>query len=227
MGFNERTHAFLAARYYARLKETFGERGVAAFIHGVQYYAGQRGRRMAQRAIREGQPLTHATYLQYGELKSTELVQPTDKDVLEVSPDYVIRIRRCPWHDQFEAMGALEAGQVYCRYLDEAICRGFNPDLRFRVERNLNSADCCVHRVAETRYEAPPALPPREQYRRDFSFHCGHLFWSMREVCRGIFGPEGETVSDGVLADFRESYGQEMEETLRAWEHHDFNVCDD
>ena len=57
MGFNEMTHAFLAARYYIRLTEQFGDRGWEAFIHGIQYYGSQRGRRMAQRAIRDGKPL--------------------------------------------------------------------------------------------------------------------------------------------------------------------------
>ena len=47
MGFNEMTHAFLAARYYIRLTEQFGDRGWEAFIHGIQYYGSQRGRRMA------------------------------------------------------------------------------------------------------------------------------------------------------------------------------------
>lgn len=67
MGFNEMTHAFLAARYYIRLTEQFGDRGREAFIHGIQYYGSQRGRRMAQRAIRDGKPLTYENYCRYGE----------------------------------------------------------------------------------------------------------------------------------------------------------------
>ena len=61
MGFNEMTHAFIAAKYYVHMTEAFGERGKAAFIHGTQYYGSQRGRRMAQRAIRDGKPLTYET----------------------------------------------------------------------------------------------------------------------------------------------------------------------
>ena len=48
MGFNEMTHAFIAAKYYVHMTEAFGERGKAAFIHGTQYYGGQRGRRLRQ-----------------------------------------------------------------------------------------------------------------------------------------------------------------------------------
>ena len=48
MGFNESTHAFIAARYFRRMQAAFGERAEPAFIHAVQYYAHQRGRRHDQ-----------------------------------------------------------------------------------------------------------------------------------------------------------------------------------
>ena len=62
MGFTELSHAFIAAKYYVYLKEIFGDRGEAAFLHATRYYGEQRGRRMAQRAIRDGKPLTYETY---------------------------------------------------------------------------------------------------------------------------------------------------------------------
>ena len=60
MGFNEKVHAYIAAKYYVYLTEEFGRRGELAFLHATQYYASQRGRRMAQRAIRDGEELTQA-----------------------------------------------------------------------------------------------------------------------------------------------------------------------
>ena len=45
MAFNEKVHAYIAAKYYIHLKEHFGDRGIQAFIHATQYYAMQRGRR--------------------------------------------------------------------------------------------------------------------------------------------------------------------------------------
>ena len=56
----ERTHAFLAARYYEYLTSRFGDRGKAAFVHATRYYAEQRGRRMA-RAPRSALPRGPAT----------------------------------------------------------------------------------------------------------------------------------------------------------------------
>ena len=67
VNFNEKVHAYIAAKYYTYLTERFGERGKKAFVHATQYYAEQRGRRMAQRAIRDGRELDFGTYQEYGE----------------------------------------------------------------------------------------------------------------------------------------------------------------
>ena len=225
MGFNEKVHAFIAARYYVRLTEGFAQRGQAAFIHAVQYYAGQRGRRMAQRAIRDGQPLTHATFLQYGELRMTDEVEPTQREVTSIAPDYVLRITSCPWHDQFREMGCLEAGAVYCCHVDEALARGFSPDIDFHADANLNMSDCCIHRVKGVNDQELPNDLPREEYKRDFSYHCGHLYWSLSEVSAAIFGAQGEAIATGVLDDFVDAYGQAMADELASWRHTNFNVC--
>ena len=36
MNFSERTQVFIVADYYRHLTEQFGERGKAAFLHGVK-----------------------------------------------------------------------------------------------------------------------------------------------------------------------------------------------
>ena len=106
MGFNERVHAFIAAKYYVRLTEQFGERGKQAFIHATQYYAEQRGRRMAQRAIRDGMELTYETYRQYGEWQSTQEMIDAGcanyRTFEQIEPDCIIHVHRCPWHVQFK-----------------------------------------------------------------------------------------------------------------------------
>ena len=102
MGFNEMVHAYIAAKYYVHLTERFGERGKAVFLHATRYYAEQRGRRMAQRAIRDGQPLNFETYCRYGEWAGTQEVQAlglhNQAEVKSFSPDYEVHIYVCPWH---------------------------------------------------------------------------------------------------------------------------------
>ena len=72
----ERTHAFLAARYYEYLTRKFGQQGKAAFVHATRHYAEQRGRRMARRALRDGEKLNWTSYYRYGEWVSSRSALP-------------------------------------------------------------------------------------------------------------------------------------------------------
>ena len=227
MAFTEKTHAFLSAKYYEYLTAAFGERGKEAFVHATQYYASQRGRRMAQRAIRDGAPLTQANYNYYSEWAPTPEVEALGQGSrAEPTGDGKLKITQCPWYAQFQEMGAREAGRVYCTYLDEAISRGFNPALGYTVDQTLHTADCCIHRLASgndigegaERGKNPAGI-------KSFEYHCAHLYWSFREVAMAIFGEAGEEAADKVLADFAQTYGRDMAEALLPYRETNFNVC--
>ena len=228
MGFNERTHAFISAKFHTYLSKEFGERGVKAFIHATQYYAGQRGRRMAQRAIRDGHELDFDTYLRYGEWMSTEDIKNAgdinDVVLKSLSPDYVMHIFRCPWHLQFEEMGLKEAGHEYCEHLDNSLCRGFNPYIPFSVEQTLHKSDSCIHRAAGANLKEDTDRQKKVEYIRDFEYHCAHVYWSFNEVTEAIFGEKGAQVNSQVLGDFADVYGQDMADTLTKYKHTNFNV---
>ncbi len=229
MGFHEKVHAFLAARYYVRLTEQFGERGRRAFVHATQYYAEQRGRRMAQRAIRDGEELNLDTYLRYGEWVNSEETEAmgcaNHSEILATSPDFIKRVTVCPWHTQFAEMGLAEAGDTYCRHLDNSICRGFNPYLDYQVPQSLHQSACCFHIVRGAKLGAGP-WNKKQAYLRGFDYHCGHSYWAYREAVSAIFGAEGEALAKQVLADFEECYGGEMTEKLVSYQNTNFNVCD-
>ncbi len=228
MKFNERVHAFIAAKYYHYLTKAFGERGRKAFVHATQYYAGQRGRRMAQRAIRDGAELTYQTYCRYGEWAPSPDLAPGDRhqsEVLSLGPDYKVKITVCPWHNQFAEMGLLEAGREYCKHLDSAICRGFNPYLTYQVPQSLNEEDCCIHIVRAANLDEGACLTKKGEYQRSFEFHCAHSYWSYNEVTAAIFGAQGEQVNGQVLEDFAATYGQEMADVLASYRGTNFNVA--
>ena len=227
MTFTEKTHAYLPGRYYEHLTACFGERGRAAFIHATQYYASQRGRRMAQRAIRDGAPLTQASYNYYSEWSPTPEVEALGQGSrAKPTGDGKLRITQCPWYAQFQEMGAGEAGKLYCTYLDAAISRGFDPALGYTVDQTLHTADCCIHRLASgndigegaERGKNPAGI-------RSFEYHCAHLYWSFREVAIAIFGAQGAQAADKVLADFAHTYGQPMADKLLSYRETNFNVC--
>ena len=229
MGFHEMAHAFIAARYYVRMTDAFGDRGHAAFIHATQYYGSQRGRRMAQRAIRDGQPLTYETYCRYGEWVNTEEIRSMGAanrvEISQYDPDYVMNIYSCPWHRQFEQMGLKAAGLAYCSVLDASICRGFNPDITYEVPQTLHDHDHCIQIVRNAGLAPGVKIEKEPSGLKSFEYHCAHTYWSFREVASAIFGDEGKTVSDKVLEDFSEEYGKEMAERLSAYQDTNFNIA--
>ena len=188
MGFNEMTHAFLAARYYIRLTEQFGDRGREAFIHGIQYYGSQRGRRMAQGAIRDGKPLTYENYCRYGEWVNTEEIKAMGAanrvEIGGYDPDYIMNIYSCPWFAQFQKMGAGEAGKAYCSLMDPSISLGFNPD---RPERRAHSGNEDRKIYARSKILRVPLRPyllvPERGFRRDLR---GRRRKGQRRSLRGL-----------------------------------------
>ena len=227
MGFNEKVHAFIAAKFHFYLTETFGERGKKAFIHATQYYAGQRGRRMAQRAIRDGYDLTYETYLQYGEWMPTGEIKDDEVHVVDVktiNPDYEIHTFCCPWHVQFKEMGLLEAGRDYCNHLDSSICRGFNPLIDFEVVQTLFTGDCCVHIIKGANFDEDTAPQKKVEYTQGFEYHCAHSYWAYNEVTGAIFMEKGEEIGAKVLKDFADTYGPEMANKIAGCKHKNFNI---
>ena len=230
MGFNEKMHAFIAARFYVRLTEVFGERGRLAFIQGTQSYAEQRGKRMAKRAIRDGQALTFATYLRYGEWmptrEMTDAGQSNQSEVVSWEPDYTIHIHRCPWHAQFAEMGLTDAGIEYCKHLDNSICRGFNPYLTYQVPQTLHTCSYCIQTVPEA------GLTPGEDYSkklertRSFEYHCAHSYWTYTVTAQSIFGEEGSRVARSILSDILLEYGREAADTIMDYWDTDWNAID-
>ena len=229
MGFNEMVHAYIAAKFYVHLTDGFSERGKAAFLHATRYYAEQRGRRMAQRAIRDGQPLTFETYCRYGEWAGTEEVQAmglhNQAKVESYSPDYEVHIFVCPWHEQFRRMGLPEAGELYCRDLDASICRGFNPEIDYKTLQSLHHHDHCVQVVRDANL-SQNGMPPKDPANmKPFEYHCAHSYWAYSEVTAAIFGAEGQALAAQVLREFADDYGKQMADAVAGYRDENFNVA--
>ena len=238
MGFNEKLHAYIAARFYVRLTHTFGEKGKAAFIYATQYYAEQRGRRMAMRAIQDGQPLTYETYRAYGEWESTKDMQEEGcanrSETVSTDPVYEFHVTVCPWHEEFKALGLEEAGLVYCAHLDNSIARGFNPYLVYEVPQTLHDCPFCVQKVSNLEGLAPGQTEqgsfdlskarPEADRRRGFTYHCAHSYWSYARCAARIFGRAGRQLADEVLEDISGEWGASYSNFLLKYKSDDFEM---
>lgn len=226
--FTEKHHAFIAATFYTLLTQRYGQRGEDAFVLATNRYAEQRGNRMAQRAVRDGQPLTFATYRQYGEWVNTQSVKEEGCGnagyVVSYAPDFVEHVTQCPWAAQFAEMGMANAGTVYCTHLDKAIVRGFNPCLVFDTTQSLHEHDCCVQIAKDANFEEGVVYQKREEYLKGFDYHCGHNYKTYSELCVSIFGAGGSAIAAEVLDRFAQTYGQEMADVLVSYQNTDFNL---
>ncbi|MBQ4410054.1 MAG: L-2-amino-thiazoline-4-carboxylic acid hydrolase [Firmicutes bacterium] len=238
MGFNEKLHAYIAARFYVRLTHTFGEKGKAAFIYATQYYAEQRGRRMAMRAIQDGQPLTYETYRAYGEWESTKDMKEEGcanrSETVSTDPVYEFHVTVCPWHEEFKTLGLEEAGLTYCAHLDNSIARGFNPYLVYEVPQTLHDCPFCVQKVSnleglapgQTAQDAfdPSKARPEADRRRGFTYHCAHSYWSYARCAARIFGRAGRQLADEVLEDISGEWGASYSNFLLKYKADDFEM---
>ena len=231
MGFNERVHAYIAAKYYVYLTEKFGDNGKDAFLLATRHYAEQRGRRMAERAVRDGQPLTYETYCKYGEWDSTGEItargEANKSEVVTLAPDYETHIFSCPWAAQFKDMGLSDAGALYCRDLDASICRGFNPAIHYKTTQTLYDHPYCIQIIRNSGLAGDERPVKRPEGIRPFSYHCGHSYYAYREVVIGIYGENGKEIAAKVLTDFETDYGLEMSRELVSFANTNFNIADE
>ena len=226
--FTEKHHAFIVALFYKELEKSCGKQGEEAFILATQRYAEQRGSRMAQRAIRDKKSLTFDTYREYGEWTGTETVKKEGgSNVVEeisFSPDYEIKILRCPWAEQFKKMNMAGAGKVYCTYLDKSIVRGFNPCLEFEVPQTMYEHECCIQIMKEADFDKNQNVIKNPENIKNFDYHCGHCYKTFKDIITAIFKIKGEEISLKVLKGFEEEYGEEMAEVLHSYLKVDFNL---
>ena len=182
---------------------------------------------MAQKAIRDGEPLTAATYLRYGEWVNTEEIRAQGDanraEVLEEGKTYIKQVTRCPWNLQFNAMGEKELGNLYCRYIDESIAAGFSKQFHYRVPRNLNQGVPCFHIIEQAGIKGPLG-EKRKEYLKGFDYHCADLYYAFLRAAKAIFQEEGEEAGKAVFNSFREVYGDEMAESLESFAGTDFSA---
>ena len=217
---NEFHHAFISARCFARLKESGPANYREIFLFALRAYGSQRGRRMAQRALRDGRPLDFASYRYYSEWSFTEdflrdagtFFKETEK-----GENYFYEVYDCPWNRIYQQSGLPDGALLYCRDLDKAIARGFNPALRYEVERFEGAPLLCRQMQFDARLERDAEYPaPDPANKKDFTYHCGHVLSVFRQVLHNCLGEDGDAIIEGVLSDFADRFGEDACRDLRS-----------
>lgn len=111
-------HALLLGLFGRTLEERYGEYGLDVLANGIIRYGHQRGRRMRERAVRDGRRLDYETFLAYGELRISS--GPEDYSTKQESPVYVNCCHRCMW----QRAGQIWSGEIWRALLP--VC-GYQP----------------------------------------------------------------------------------------------------
>jgi len=220
--------ALLSRSAITRLRAENGEKIIR---QAVRRYGEQRGRRMALRAQRDGEPLTMLNYMAYGEWR-TEPGESAQRSE-EMVPHARSFVDRCPWHQAWVESGLLQYGRLYCQEIDQALARGFNPALRLNVLSTLSNDGCPCEFVFYDANLTPANVDHLDRKKTanqqngavlPWEYHAGHLYAAVKSALAAELDERGEAILQEALAAFAQRYGDEAVQVILSYQFVDFNT---
>jgi len=223
---DESHHAAILVAFYRQLKEACGEeRGLDIFMTAARAYGRRRGRRMAMRALRDGNPLDMTSYFAYGELLSTEGAY---KGYYTASPGMVHEHQDgCPWATEFHT-SCFQCGVDYCREIDNSIIRGFNPNLEFSCPQNMHLTPACDFYYGGSEIQPDfmetyaSRVPEGVVTKLEMAYHCGDVYQMFCHVVTQVLPAEGNALVAQVRKQLQEKYGKDFLPSLDRFDETDF-----
>ena len=185
---------------------------------------------MAARCRKNGDPLDDmASYFAYCEWSwRGESVRTANDPRL---PHVSFRMLKCPWHTAWRENGLEDVGHFYCRCVDRAILRGFNPAFRLRMPSCLPPKSGGRLRLSLGKRGNTPALTERQkriQERlqgtqvKDFLYHTAHLYRTLLDCARRQDPQAAALVEAEAGQAFAQRFGAEALEQVRQAAQGDF-----
>jgi hypothetical protein len=216
-GFTEIHHALLFAWIAKAVVERVGvQRGEAIIRKATRQYGEQRGRRMALRARANKHARSMLNYIGYSEYRITP--GEIELRIIERTPHAKVSTPKCPWHAAWKENGLLAFGCLYCSEIDQALVRGFNPELHVDVIATLTNgaaqcefvyynADITIPNYLLIQYRR--AISPGAKAVKPWDYHVGHLFRTLEKVVVEELGQVGQEAIQAGLAEFAKRYGEQ------------------
>ena len=168
------------ALIYALLcRNVIGERkdGEKLIARITTSYGETRGRRMAKNALKENMALDLEAYFVFGEWKGKEAENISEIEYGE--KETISKVSRCKWYDTWKKYDLEDYGRYYCKYIDRAICKGFDGDFDLVVEETLseNKKECLFRWNKSVNKERIAELKKyyKDRYIRSFDLHVKEL----------------------------------------------------
>lgn len=195
MKLTAKSHAFL---YGVIAQELLQVKPCAEDIlkEAIQVYGLQRGSRMGQTAELFGDERNMRTYLAYGEW----VPEPGEMEVeiTQESPSAVWHVKKCPWCEEWTQKDMLDVGKLYCKYVDEELVHGYNPDLELGVGyTQTNGAPYCYFKWngadmnPENKKKNEEIVTKAGKVKiKSWAYHMGHIYKTMGEIIEKHLGED-------------------------------------
>ncbi len=147
IGTKYKTHFFamfshLFSTIAEEVSNQFGDKGREAIGEAVRKFGEERGRRVAKLVKSLGKELTLKNFFIYGDLDSGQITRYKPKIV---DGNVEIIVRDCVFCNASKDWQKLEHGKIYCDHVDQAILKGYNPDLVLEIPTTMTSGDKKCH----------------------------------------------------------------------------------
>lgn len=207
-------HAVMYA-YLAGEAMRYGTAGRCALAKATVRYGNERGKRMAEYAKQENLPCNMLSYSVLKEWRPTGDGQMISGETIR-SPEFVTTVKRCEWVEAWKKYDLLPYGNYYCRYVDEAIVKGFNEELHLEIAglQSLGDPVCVFNWGYERNDTAEKVLTQMrdavsDKYVKDFAFHTAHLFGTVTSVLMQELGDCGMEIGENAMKQFKDMFGEE------------------
>ncbi|WDP91834.1 MAG: L-2-amino-thiazoline-4-carboxylic acid hydrolase [Desulfobacter sp.] len=214
-------HAMLLGFFIEEILNHLGETGESVVAKAVCRYGEGRGRRMAQAAAKDCRKNDALGFLLYGEINWDDTGNRFK--VVRGTPFFCLRAEKCFWHGIWQKNHMQAAGRHYCRYIDPAILKGFNPSLEFEVAQRMGEgADCCIFNYGDWQLGVMDKVKylllrsaTQKNALKSWAFHCADVYRTFSCVLERET-KDGDAVMEVVRRRFEKQFGKQAAGELSA-----------
>lgn len=117
--------------------------GEVLIRQAVEEFGLERGRRIAERVRSLGKPLSFKNWLIYSDIDGSNFHARAWVE----NGELIARVGHCTFMAAARQWGLGDYASRYCTYVDHAILKGYNPDIRLSLEpRSATGKDFCLFR---------------------------------------------------------------------------------
>ena len=189
-------YALIVKYVFAYLNKDEAEKTVEKITRN---YGLKRGKRMAELARINNEPLGINSFLVHGEWAGEK---DENSSLLTSDQDNTISlVHKCAWYDYWKQYGLLEYGTYYCRYIDKAICKGFNGNFSLELNKAIGFGDNHCEFIWNEKYDPDYLSTHPKKWILPFSFH-------MKELRQTAYEVLDEKIRDEILEKVDEDFDQ-------------------